>query len=357
MVSVNQQNYETNESTYTKYDAIAMKKASMKDLEGDLTTDRIASTIQLYKDMKRDPKNLDEHGMLKNDVYLEKWQKYEDINSLICQIYSEKNSFDPYVISKLSRDDGLQFYNIYSKKMNAPSENKKPFYYGYHLGFKTLLQDIGVIITMVALGLCICIASIFSREFESKTSTILYTSEKGRLSLGRAKLLSAYIFASINYLIIMTIYVLIVLGIYGFDGSNVSIQIFKLFSKTDATMIQVVLISLIRGYFGLILAVTLSIYCSLAFKKTYHAILLSICVLLIPIFIPIPKNMSLFTHILLMFPSNMMNIESLTKVGTLMIKNTEVPLATIQILTSFVISVILFSLTIVKHKKMNIINE
>ncbi|MCT4597737.1 MAG: hypothetical protein N4A50_07695 [Vallitalea sp.] len=136
-----------------------------------------------------------------------------------------------------------------------------------------------------------------------------------------------------------------------------SIQIFKLFSKTDATMIQVVLISLIRGYFGLILAVTLSMYCSLAFKKTYHAILLSICVLLIPIFIPIPKNMSIFTHILLMFPSNMMNIEILTKVGTLMIKNTEVPLATIQILTSFVISVILFSLTIVKHKKMNIINE
>lgn len=350
----------------------AIKKAKEEEnkYKGIITKDVISQVIEQYKSISNNSKD----GSLPEDG----WQKIENISDLVALIgasYSSFRDFDFTLCGRLSTNESNKFYQNRIKQIkdwlntddtiNYTEKEKKyfiksaetlstPFTYSYMDGWEVVMTDIVIILPFVIIILCIIVASVFYKEYQSGMDSILFSSQYGKDKVAKAKVISVYLLSTIIYWSATLLFSLIVLLVYGFDGANCSIQVCRQLFRSfyHLTNVQAFWGILGLGYIGTLLMVSLTMFISAMSKTILKIVTIPFALLFIPYMIDFSKMSQGVYNIANLLPHN--TIQGLTifklynvyQIGGLVISQYEMIL-----LVYFILIIIFPFITIYSYRK------
>lgn len=290
--------------------AIRMKKVHGKKLPNVLSESVVHNEVQQIKCLYSDKNNfVNEQNCLrhlKDRVYSEKIISKGDLLCLLASNYSPINS-DVNIINmpdilnshSLCKKKEAQFYSTRSinvkkhlssnvllnkkKRVYFDKKEKKlktPFHFGYHLGWKVLIQMFPVALLFIILISCMFASSTFSSEYASKMDMLLLSSKLGGKKIATAKILSIYLLVSLFYFTFWLLGILSLLIPYGFKGWNLPVQVLGEVTSFSYSLLQFILLALLAGYLILIGLVTATLYLSTKFKTVIPVTIISVIYIL-----------------------------------------------------------------------------
>lgn len=308
--------------------AIELEKQSQKALEGVLTEERITNDILKYQELFDNPDNFvikDGKKELKNSTfnnYVGPKLSYLwviDNNYINEKIYY----YSLLEIEKMPIENGVNFYEQKDKKVshilnthyedwNYSDQEKSfwleknkdvatPYEYGYHEGWNAILKCIELMVLPI-MAICICIAPVFSGEYQSGADNIILSSRYGKSKLISAKILASVIFSIVVYTINVFVGIGIVLSSFGIEGWNLPIQIVNSTTPYSLTFLQTTSISVITLYLVMLAMMSITLLLSAKMKTAFPVLIIMICIILMPIFFNFSETNGIWNHIYMILP-------------------------------------------------------
>lgn len=130
---------------------------------------------------------------------------------------------------------------------------------GYAEGWKALEEKMGSFVFMLVIIISALVLPLFGRDPAVKMEEIVRSCRHGKRQLDRARIVAAYLTATVLYVCSMAVYFVIVMLPFGFDGAGQLIQSNErtFFSLYNITYMQQFLWNLFRGYVVLVFMVSL----------------------------------------------------------------------------------------------------
>ncbi|MDM8204173.1 hypothetical protein QUW03_07260 [Faecalicoccus acidiformans] len=356
--------------------AIQKLKEEKSQWNGILTEEQIKKVLQTNQDI------LEAHPdyypgttdmTLSNQVYSLQ-QSYDDIRDMINQSYRLFGELDYYLIDRLFPDQSSSFYknrieglenylnsnkeltenqkNYYRKQYQ---ENKTPWQYAYQEGWKVLTNSLPILQIFSAIIISLLLAPIFSYEDKTKAKAILMSSYKGK-SKGTLSKISAGLWLTIGiYTIVMSVYILIILGAFGFDGAFNPVQTNFFIgwkSPWNISNIQALGIMLISGLVGSLFFSSITMFISYKSRSTVIASTVVFLLILLPDWLTnYISNSNLITFVKL-FPDQLLNSRAhLSGFTFLDVQGMVISPLTIMNILYFILSIVLLYLIYIFAKK------
>lgn len=319
----------------TGISAISKRKEVFASLSGNLTENKLSDIIGIHNKLRINPENLpiDEYSLsgLNDSAYFKYWEKYQDIDFLLVKANSPIGFTDFEAINKLTPKDASNFYlsrqdkiskfiddNGYSAKekekiISLANDMDKPLYYDYSDGWKNLLREMddaaGIYILAI---ICICIAPLFSSEYQTQVDNIILSTKYGRDKLIRAKFKAATIFTTIIYLGSIIFITCLRLFTYGFDGWNCKIQTSSSYwySMYNINFLQAFLLATLLGYIASLVIMSMAMFISAKLKTPFTTIIVSILILFSTSLIDTNLVPKFLAYIIDLLPLNITHISS-----------------------------------------------
>lgn len=164
------------------------------------------------------------------------------------------------------------------------AELDTPFYLHYGIS-KDAFDYIEFYILFLAV-LCVAIAApTFAGEYQTGSDSILRTTKYGRFRLAITKILAAYTLFIVTFIIGITIHLLILNTAFGTDCLKTSLQmLFSIINLSNINLGQLQIILPSAGLLSVLATVSCTLFISAKCKDTLTVLLLSIVVLLMPLF-------------------------------------------------------------------------
>ncbi len=310
------------------FDAIELEKKSQKELKGSLTEERITNDILKYQELFNNPDNFvinDGKKELNNSTF----NKYVSpklyylwfINNNYINSNSPNHSL--VEIENLPIENGAHFYEQRDKKVShilndnyedwnysdqekefwyeKNKEVSKPYEYGYHAGWDVILKCIELMVLPI-IAICICIAPVFSGEYQSGADNIILSSKYGKSKLIVSKVLASFIFALIVYTINVFVGLGIVLFSFGIDGWNLPIQIINSTTPYSLTFLQATIVCVVTLYLVMLAMVSITLLLSAKMKTPFPVLIVMICIIMIPLFFNFSATNGIWNHIYMILP-------------------------------------------------------
>lgn len=193
-------------------------------------------------------------------------------------------------------------------------ELRTPLYYGYQAGWKSLFEyapSITMIVTLVLSFLC---SSIFSSEFQQKSSAVFYSSLHGRNKAIRAKIKAGLIIITVVYWGTMLIYTGMVLGILDIDGADCPIQSHFTGWKSiyNITNLQEYLLILLGGYLGCMFMLLLTMLISAKTNSAVTAVMIPFALIFLPSFLS-GTSIPMINKVLGLLPDQLLRMNEVVK--------------------------------------------
>lgn len=243
--------YDTKGREYKGLNVISIMKEQDNLLSGIVSDKKIKSDLKTFISVYDYSKNLDgrsiEKGM-SNDDYYGFYKPRSSLFYWVMENYTSGKNIP--VLERLTMSDIDNMEEFYKQrgvlveetienygKFKLSSNEKEywrnqaiisagPYEYGYTLPVNMILNNL-MHYSVIIMGIGICLAGVFSDEYESDTEQILLTAKYGRSRLPYIKTAAAFLFSMIS----LTVLLLLGLGLYlymGKDGGwNLSIQLLK----------------------------------------------------------------------------------------------------------------------------------
>lgn len=140
---------------------------------------------------------------------------------------------------------------------------------GYAEGWKALEETMGNFVFLLTIVISVLVLTLFGRDPAVRMEEIVRSSRYGKRQLDRARVMAAYLTASILYVCSMAVYFVIVMLPFGFDGANQPIQsnVRTFFSLYNINYMQQFLWNLFRGYVVLVFMVSLALLVTILLKN------------------------------------------------------------------------------------------
>lgn len=310
------------------FPGIKLEKQLQEELKGTLTEERITNDILNYQELFNNPENFVMNDGRKelsystfNQNVLPKLSYLRFINN---NYVNEKSvGYSISEIENLPIENGANFYQQRDKKiyniLNASykdwdysnqeksfwiKKNKDvsiPFEYGYHEGWRTVLSCMELM-ALPIIAICICIAPMFSGEYQSGADNIILSSRYGKSKLVVAKILSSFIFAFIVYTINIFVGLGIVLFSFGIDGWSLPIQIINSTTTYALTFLQATSICILTIYLVMFAMVSITLLLSAKLKTAFSVLIIMICIIMMPLFFNISETNGVWNHIDIILP-------------------------------------------------------
>lgn len=101
------------------------------------------------------------------------------------------------------------------------------------------------------------------------------------------------------------VYTLLILGVFGFDGANASVQMIKFLAPVPYTVMQTYMWAVLIGSLACLLVGALTLWLSSRMGNSF-SVIIAVGILLVGTqFIPENKNSRLFNHLIDLLPGNM----------------------------------------------------
>lgn len=140
---------------------------------------------------------------------------------------------------------------------------------GYAEGWKALEETMGNFVFFLVIVISVLALTLFGRDSAIKMEEMVRSSRYGKRQLDRARIIAAYLTATVLYICSMAVYFVIVMLPFGLDGANQPIQnnVRTFFSLYNISYLQQFLWNLFRGYVVLIFMVSLVLVVTILIKN------------------------------------------------------------------------------------------
>lgn len=140
---------------------------------------------------------------------------------------------------------------------------------GYAEGWKALEETMGNFVFLLVIVISLLALPLFGRDPAVKMEEMVRSSRYGKRQLDRARIIAAYLTATVLYACSMVVYFVIVMLPFGFDGANQLIQsnARTFFSLYNISYLQQFLWNLFRGYVVLVFMVSLVLMVTILIKN------------------------------------------------------------------------------------------
>lgn len=140
---------------------------------------------------------------------------------------------------------------------------------GYAEGWKALEETMGNFIFLLVIVISVLVLPLFGRDPSVKMEEMVRSSRYGKRQLDKARITVAYLTATVLYVCSMTIYFVIIMLPFGFDGMEQPIQsnVRTFFSLYNITYMQQFLWNLFRGYVVLVFMVSLALLVTILLRN------------------------------------------------------------------------------------------
>ncbi|EJO5347386.1 hypothetical protein NRP93_001464 [Clostridium botulinum] len=325
----------------TGFKAIELKKQDAKKLPTKITEDQVAKDIKNYQSLFSNPKNTikTQTGQLslKDDVFLKSvYPKYDYLSMIAvnyCEPGGESKVYDLSNLLRLKLKNGAKFYETRKNKiltfvnMNHKSGNysdkekkfwnnkiskvKTPYTYGYYVGWESLLRTFGTLV-FTLLAIIIIVAPMFAGEYQCGADSIILSSKYGKTKIIKAKIIAAFTFATIIFVLNVIFTLAIPLLSFGTDGWNLPIQIQNTIAPYKVTFLGAILMSIGIAYVVILGSVSFTLLLSAKLKTPFTVLIVQIIILLVSLFMKEGADNSFYNHILYLLPFKAIQSELFT---------------------------------------------
>ena len=241
-----------------------------------------------------------------SSVYFQKGQKYTDDRQLL----KENLGKDFYAARKDRVQEDLTYY--VEQGSMTPSEadwwdeqdNKVGEYtYGNYKVWDLLINNLPWILFIMMI-VCVGIAPVFAGEYQSKCDSLLLCMKHGKHRLILAKLTASFVYASVLYWGIVSLYSAVLLIFVGPDGWNLPVQLIYSGKPSSyaLTTSQAYLLALMMGYVMTLGLGGMVLFLSTLFKNPYVVIVTAFLYLCVPLFLSTNSGNYLWVHLLALLP-------------------------------------------------------
>lgn len=308
--------------------AIALEKEYQNTYAGELTDVKISADIAEYQALFDNPDNISKDSTsesLTDSAYFKYFFPYLNYWRLINGNYLAPNTYDSSfsAIKSINLEAGAEFYNARVKKVNTLlnneyvdwnfSDNEKsfwenrissihiPYEYGYHEGWKMLLDCMELFVIGI-MGICICVAGIFSGEYQCGAASIILSSRYGKSKLLTAKVLAAFAYSFLVFTAFLGVGCGILLAAFGVNGWNLPVQILNSIAPYSLSMLGATLIAIATLYLILFGMVSFTLLLSAKMKSSVPVLVMIILVMMLPMFLGISETSGIWNRILVLLP-------------------------------------------------------
>ncbi|MDU1320770.1 MAG: hypothetical protein E6931_04575 [Clostridium botulinum] len=323
---------------YTGLKAIELKKQDAKKLPIEVTEDQVAKDIKNYQSLFLNPANTKktETGQLslKNHVFLKYVQPKYDYLSMIavnyCKPGGESEVYDLSNLPRLKLQNGAKFYKTRNNKIstflnmdhkggnysdkekkfwiNKISKVKTPYTYGYYVGWESLLRIFGTLV-FTLLAIIITVAPMFAGEYQCGADSIILSSKYGKTKIIKAKIIAAFAFATIIFVLNLIFVLAIPLLSFGTDGWNLPIQIQQRIPPYKVTFLGATVMCIGIAYVVILGSVSFTLLLSAKLKTPFTVLIVQIIILFASLFMKEGADNSFYNHILYLLPSKAIDYE------------------------------------------------
>ena len=192
------------------------------------------------------------------------------------------------------------------KLIQLDSEIQTPLIFDYIGGYEYFFQMLYSTGIFAAFAIAICLAPMFAGEYGTHTDQLILSSKFGKNKLIIAKLFTGVSFCAIFSAIITIMTYLAGSVIFGFDGANAPIQLFYIFSIYPMTILQGAVACSICVLFAAILVGGITLLLSSVFKSPFGVIIIISLLIFVPMMIQAPDNNVLIWNLFRLLPVNIM---------------------------------------------------
>ena len=250
--------------------AIAYQKEKAASHEGVLSVERVQDEVAAYKELafsKVDP--ADVSGLSGEAAYALMKQAYDEdefraiYDTYYAYLFSpwKAGALEPYQVAaqlddgaadgfygaiadKLQRtlDDGMGGTWAYSDAERAYWTEKQaavgePLAYGYAGGWGDVLACLGFF-AFAMVAVCVALTPVFAGEYQDRTDAVLLAARYGRSKLVAAKIVAAFVFATVYFALAALIIMGAALAFFGAEGGDLPVQVLSLGIPYDLTMAE-----------------------------------------------------------------------------------------------------------------------
>ena len=268
-----------------------------------MTPDRIKSALETYQSCVREYGPVEEEGF-PLAVFIEKIVPFRHLLMGLSEAFADPvtgigadlmdidpNDIDGAYYEKCAehlqdvmRNEQRENETAQQKALEKYSELDTPFY--LHSGIsKDAFDYIEFYILFLAI-LCVAIAaSTFAGEYQTGGDSILRTTKYGHKQLAITKILAAFTLFVVTFLVGITVHILILDAAFGTDCLKTSFQmLYSIINLPNINLGQLQIILAAAGLLSVLATVSCTLFLSAKCKDTLTVLLISIVVLLMPLF-------------------------------------------------------------------------
>ena len=318
--------------------AIAYQKEKAASHEGVLSVERVQDEVAAYKELafsKVDP--ADVSGLSGEAAYALMKQAYgEDEFRMLYDPYYvylfspwKAGALEPYQVAaqlddgaadgfygaiadKLQRtlDDGMGGTWAYSDAERAYWTEKQaavgePLAYGYAGGWGDVLACLGFF-AFAMVAVCVALTPVFAGEYQDRTDAVLLAARYGRSKLVAAKIVAAFVFATVYFALAALIIMGAALAFFGAEGGDLPVQVLSLGIPYDLTMAEATWIAVGIAYLITLGFAALTLLLSSKLRSQLAIFVTCAALIFLTGMVPSGGN-AVLLHALYLFPLNALN--------------------------------------------------
>lgn len=318
--------------------AIAYQKEKAASHEGVLSVERVQDEVAAYKELafsKVDP--ADVSGLSGEAAYALMKQAYDEdefraiYDTYYAYLFSpwKAGALEPYQVAaqlddgaadgfygaiadKLQRtlDDGMGGTWAYSDAERAYWTEKQaavgePLAYGYAGGWGDVLACLGFF-AFAMVAVCVALTPVFAGEYQDRTDAVLLAARYGRSKLVAAKLVAAFVFATVYFALAALIIMGAALAFFGAEGGDLPVQVLSLGIPYDLTMAEATWIAVGIAYLITLGFAALTLLLSSKLRSQLAIFVTCAALIFLTGMVPSGGN-AVLLHALYLFPLNALN--------------------------------------------------
>ena len=281
--------------------AIRFKKDYYEKVAGDITPQKLAEALRAYQSCVAEYGTLDDVPL---DVYIENIMAIRPMLKGLTEAFANPKTGVGADLMDIDPDEVEQYFyercashldhimNLEQKEYPTAGQFaaekyanvEQPFY--LYSGMSRDAFDYTTLYILVLSIICIAIASpIFANEYQTGSDSILRCTKYGRMKLAVMRILVACCIFTVIFILGMSLHLLILDLAFGTNCLKTSFQmLFSVINLPNMNLGQIQIVLVFEGLLSVLAMISFTLFLSARCKDSLPVLLISIVVLLLPIF-------------------------------------------------------------------------
>ena len=317
--------YVNGEVFESKYEAMKKDRDNIRKLSGrEINSDLLKEAIEAYS---RIPYT--EGPYVNTDEYQKYARPYSEIYSIIRRVYNidslkqlasitEENLNDFYTIRQSIIEKTIDNTMMNAKEkafsINLSRKVKTPFIYSYTGGYVNFIAQMTTTSFIICFICSICISPLFAGEYTNGMDSLVFSSKYGRNKMIGAKIFTGISFTVLLSMVLIAVSYIIIMLLFGWDGSDAPIQLYLPLTIVPYTMGQVALLYSLLILFANVLSSSITMVLSAKIKSPFIVLAIMTAISIIPGFINVSEDVLWLYHLFHLIPVNMFNFGNIISI-------------------------------------------